>query len=83
MNMAWIQLVRRKDGTTTYWVRDKRKGRQVVIFGGITRGEAELRLEQYEIRRDLEKEGYDDVHEDVYDTDKFLAQLKKRGGGIG
>jgi len=81
--MAWIQQVRRKDGSATYWVRDKRNGRQVSIFGGVTRGEAELKLEQYEIRRDLEKEGYDDRYENAYDTDRFMERLKRRGGGIG
>lgn len=65
--MAWIQPTRHKDGSTAYWIRDKRNGRQIVIPGGSTRGEAELKLEQYEIRRDLEKEGYDDQHEELLD----------------
>lgn len=77
--MAWIHPVRRKDGTTTYWVRDKRDGRQVSIFGGMTRGEAEMRLEQYKIRRDVEKEGYFDG----YDTDRFERRIRETGGGQG
>lgn len=77
--MAWIHPVRRKDGTTTYWVRDKRGGRQISIFGGMTLREAQMRKEQYEIRRDLEKEGY----MDVYDTDLFAERLRKTGGGQG
>lgn len=77
--MAWIHPVKRKDGTTTYWVRDKRNGRQVSIFGGMTQAEAEMRKEQYLIRRDLEKEGY----EDVYDTDYFAKRLRETGGGQG
>lgn len=65
--MAWIQRVRRKDGTIFYWVRDKRDGKHVVIAGGFTRGEAEMKLEQYNIRRDLEKEGYEDRHQHLLD----------------
>ncbi len=65
--MAWIQPVNRKDGSRAYWIRDVRDGRQIVIPGGRTRGEAELKLEQYEIRRDLEKEGYEDQHQDLLD----------------
>lgn len=60
--MASIQRVRRRDGTASYWVRDVRCDRQIVIAGGKSRGEAEMKIEQYNIRRDLEKEGYDDRH---------------------
>ena len=56
----WIEQRKRKDGTTTYWLRDRRAGHQIAIEVGNTRSEAELRMEQYVIRRDLEKEGYDD-----------------------
>lgn len=65
--MAWIQHVRHKNGDSSYWIRDRRDGRQIVIPAGSTRGEAELKLEQYVIRRDLEKEGYDDKHQDLLD----------------
>lgn len=57
--MAWITSTRRKSGEVTWWVRDIRDGRQVCIPAG-SRPEAEMKKEQYEIRRDLEKEGYDD-----------------------
>lgn len=65
--MAWIQATRRKDGSQTYWVRDRRDGQQIVIAAGATLAEARLKLEQYEIRRDLEKEGYGDSHEQMLD----------------
>lgn len=65
--MAWIQVVRHKDGSSGYWIRDRRDGRQIVIPGGNSPGEAELKLEQYRIRRDLEKEGYEDQHQAVLD----------------
>lgn len=57
--MAWIEVKFRKDGSRSYWVRDVRDGRQVAIPAA-SRGEAELKLEQYVIRMDIEKEGYDD-----------------------
>jgi hypothetical protein len=59
---AWLQRVKHKDGTQAWWIRDIRDGRQVVVNGGTTKREAELRLEQYKIRRTLEKEGYDDQY---------------------
>jgi len=57
--MAWIEARRRKDGTMSWWVRDIRGGRQVCIAAG-SKPEAEMKREQYLIRRDLEKEGYED-----------------------
>jgi len=60
--MAWITSSRRKDGSVMWWVRDVRGGRQVCIAAG-TKREAEMKLEQYLIRRDLEKEGYEDRYE--------------------
>lgn len=65
--MAWIQRIKRKDGSFTYWVRDRRDGRQISIDGGRTRQEADMKLEQYRIRRDLEKEGYGDRYENLLD----------------
>lgn len=64
--MAWIEARRRKDGTVSWWVRDIRGGRQVCI-PAFSKGEAELKLEHYLIRKDLEKEGYDDQHQDLLD----------------
>jgi hypothetical protein len=61
--MAWIEAKRCKDGAVSYWVRDRRNGRAVVIPAGTTRAEAELKKRQYEVRRDLEKEGYEDEFE--------------------
>ncbi len=58
--MAWIEERRLADGSKSWWVRDRRDGRQIVIAGGATKQEAEMRLEQYTIRRDLEKEGHFD-----------------------
>lgn len=66
--MAWIQPTRRKDGAVTYWIRDVRGGRPIVIDSkAASRPEAEMKLEQYRIRRDLEKEGYDDRYQDLLD----------------
>jgi hypothetical protein len=65
--MAWLQKVKRKDGSLFFWIRDRRDGRQIVIPGGPKEPEATLKKEQYEIRRDLEKEGYDDQHETLLD----------------
>ena len=65
--MAWIETKRRKDGTVSYWIRDTRDGRAIVILAGFSRSEAEMKLEQYLIRRDLEKEGYDDLCESMAD----------------
>lgn len=76
--MAWIQAVRRKDGSRSYWIRDRRDGRQISVAAGITRGEAELMLDQYLIRRDLEKEGYQDEHQDL--LDKLWGQKEKING---
>lgn len=59
--MAWIEGRRRKDGTISWWVRDVRGGRQVCISAA-SRREAEFKREQYMVRRDLEKEGYDDKY---------------------
>ena len=79
--MAWIEMKIRRDGTTSYWVRDIRGGRQVSIPGGANRKEAEQKLEQYNIRRDLEKEGYDDKHEALLDQlwGSKLDNFKKAG----
>lgn len=65
--MAWIQTVRQKDGSRTYWIRDVRNDMQIVIPGGKTRTEAQIKLDQYQIRKDLEKEGYDDQHQHMLD----------------
>ena len=79
--MAWIQPVRHKDGRRTYWIRDKRDGRQIVIPAGQTRGEAELKLEQYVIRRDLEKDGYEDRHQDMLDRlSRHKQQILRKAG---
>lgn len=58
--MAWIKRTKRKDGSVIFWVHDFRDGRQVTIAECHSEGEAQMRKERYEIRRDLEKEGYDD-----------------------
>lgn len=59
--MAWIQTTRRKYGLA-YFIRDVRDGRQVVIPvpDGVDRAFAERMLDKYVVRKDLEKEGYDD-----------------------
>lgn len=54
--MAWIEARQRSDGSTTYWIRDRRDGRQIVIATTArTRAEADLLLEQYVIRHELQK----------------------------
>lgn len=58
--MAWLKAVRRKNGHWFFWIHDRRDGRMISIPAGERQREAELKLEQYVIRRDLEKEGYDD-----------------------
>lgn len=65
--MAWLSFTRKKDGSLTWWVRDIRGGRQISIPAD-SRADAEQKKEQYEIRRDLEKEGYDDKYEQVADN---------------
>lgn len=60
--MAWLQRIKRKDGSVFFWVRDRRDGRQISIPGGPSEREADLKREQYEIRKDLEKEGYEDKY---------------------
>jgi hypothetical protein len=65
--MAWIKPVRKADGSTTYWVHDRRDGRVLSIAACHTKGEAEMRMEQYKIRRSLEKEGYDDKYQTIAD----------------
>lgn len=76
--MAWIQRVRHKNGTSAYWIRDIRDGQYIVIPAGETRHEAELKFEHYKIRRDLEKEGYPDKHQDL--LDKLWGSKEKPHG---
>lgn len=59
--MAWIQTTKRKGGPA-YFIRDVRDGRQIVIPApdGVDRAFAERMLDKYVVRKDLEKEGYDD-----------------------
>lgn len=59
--MAWIQTVKTKWGPR-YYIRDVRDDRQISIPApeGVDRAFAERMLGKYEVRRDLEKEGYDD-----------------------
>lgn len=81
--MAWIQFTKHRDGTVTYWIRDVRDGISVVIDSKAgSRSEAEIRLERYVTRRDLEKEGYEDQHQDQLDKLCGTKQeiLRKAGG---
>lgn len=65
--MAWLEQKVRRDGTKSWRVRDRRGKKQICIPGGPTRVEAEMKMEQYKIRRDLEKEGYGDKYEPIAD----------------
>lgn len=67
--MSWIQTTSCK-GVKSYWLRDVREGRHIVIPCGHSPEEARLRKEQYDIRRDLEKEGYDDRYQMLIDADR-------------
>jgi hypothetical protein len=78
LSMAWLEKRRRKDGSIHYWVRDRRDGRQIVIYAGESVREGEMKLEQYVIRRDLEKEGYNDGYERIAD-DLFGPKKVSRG----
>jgi hypothetical protein len=60
--MAWMEIRKLQDGTETYWVRDKRDGRQIVILVGHTSDEAYKALVRYNIRHSIEKHGYDDKY---------------------
>lgn len=62
--MAWLEPRQDRPG---YWIRDVRDGRQVFIPAGETREEAEHELERYQIRHDLEKEGYEDQMQALLD----------------
>jgi hypothetical protein len=56
----WIRGFKHKDGSWGYWINDVRNGDFVSIPAGATREEAACKLQQYLIRRELEKAGYDD-----------------------
>jgi len=58
--MPWLERRKRADGSVSWWIRDRRDGIAVVIPGGASESEAKMKLEQYKIRKDLEKEGYED-----------------------
>ncbi len=60
--MAWIEIRKQSNGVESYWVRDKRDGRQIVILAGYTADEAHKALVKYNIRHSLEKHGYDDKY---------------------
>lgn len=80
--MAWIEARRRRDGSTSFWIRDRRGDHQIVIHGGDTREEAEQALDRYKVRRDLEKEGYEDKYQALADS-VFGKRLKGTRHGMG
>lgn len=65
--MAWLERIRHKNGTESYWIRDFRDGKQIVIKAGETKEEAIDALRRYRVRRDLEKEGYEDKYQQILD----------------
>ena len=60
--MTSIVGVRLKDGSWRYWVLDYRDGREIKIPAGKSREEAKAEFDKYLIRRNLDKEGYDDQY---------------------
>lgn len=62
--MAWIECKKRRDGSISYWIRDRRDGRQVSIPApdGVDRAFVERMMATYLRRRELEKHGYDDQY---------------------
>lgn len=81
--MAWIKRTKKKDGTVSFWVHDIRNGRIVTIKECPTKPEASLHKEQYEIRRDLEKDGYDDRFAEKIADELFGKRIKETGNGLG
>jgi hypothetical protein len=61
--MAWVKRIKKADGSVTFWVHDNRDGRVLTIAACNTEGEAQMKIEQYHTRRELEKEGYFDKFE--------------------
>lgn len=68
MAKPWLRSFRHKDGSQGFWINDIRDGKFVSIPAGTSKPEAEMKLEQYKIRRDIEKEGYDDQYADLTQT---------------
>lgn len=62
MAKPWLRRFKQGDGSLSFWINDVREGKFISVYAGDKEGEAQMNFEQYKIRRDLEKEGYDDAH---------------------
>jgi hypothetical protein len=65
--MQWIERRVSRDGSFEFLIHDYRGGRPITLYAGKSEAEAVMYMEQYKIRRDLEKEGYEDGLDDNAD----------------
>ena len=84
--MSWLQFVKHKNGSISWWIRDSRDDREVSIFAGDTEDVALIAKLKYDARLELQKSGYDDEY--TPEQKSLLDQVwgsteKEKNNGMG